>query len=108
MARLPDQIGPLALVACLFAGTASAATWHVDNRNGKDTNDGLAADRAFNTIARAVKAAEVSDTLSLAKTGVPYRETIRLIGGGGTPAKPFSIEGNGAVISGLRSIATDD
>jgi hypothetical protein len=108
MARLPDQIGILTLFACLFAGTSSAATWHVDNRRGNDTHDGRAPGRAFKTIARAVKAAQVSDALSLANTGVPYLESIRLVGGGGTPSKPFTIEGNGAVISGLRPVATND
>lgn len=94
----------LTLFVCIVGGIATAETWHVDNRHGKDTHDGLRPDQAFRTIARAIKGAKTSDSLVLANTGVPYREPIVLVRLGGTPSKPFVIEGNGAVISGLRAI----
>ncbi len=95
---------PMILLVLIAASTALGKTYHVNNKTGSDDNDGLAPEKAFATIARAIEACETSDTLSLANTGVPYREAIRLVRLGGTPAKPFVIEGNGAVISGLREI----
>jgi len=95
------------LAACLAAGLATADTWHVNNKTGDDANDGRSANTAFATIARAVKAAGTSDTIALANTGSPYREAIRLAGLGGTPAAPFTIEGNGAVLTGLRPLPAE-
>jgi hypothetical protein len=98
----------LTLLLCIVGGMATAETWHVNNQQGDDANDGGAPGRSFKTIARAIKSVKLSDTLVLANTGEPYREPISLIRGGGTPAKPFTIEGNGAVISGLRVIPSGD
>jgi hypothetical protein len=96
-----------ALAALLLANPAAADTWFVNNATGDDTKDGRSAKTAFATIARAVAAAGTSDTLVLANTGVPYREPIRLRGLGGTPAHPFVIEGNGAVITGLKPLLAE-
>jgi len=98
----------LSVFVCIVGGIATAETWHIDNRTGDDANDGLASERAFKTIAKAIKLAKTSDTLVLANTGTAYREPITLIRHGGTPAKPFTIEGNGAVISGLREIVPSE
>jgi len=95
------------LVLLAWSNVALATTWYVDNRTGDDGNDGSTATTAFGTIARALKAAGTSDTISLANTGVAYREPIVLTRRGGTPAQPMVIEGNGATISGLRVIAPE-
>ncbi len=89
----------------LFCGMgANAGTWHVNNLAGSDDNVGSNEKQAFRTLARAVKAAKTSDTISLANTGEAYREPLVLSHLGGTPSQPLIIEGNGAVISGLREI----
>jgi len=90
------------LILLLVACPAFAATYHVNNQTGNDAHDGLTPEKPFATIRRAVQAARTSDTISLAKTSVAYREPIALTRLGGTPAKLFVIEGNGATISGLR------
>lgn len=91
----------------LLATTALAETWFVSNDAGSDTNNGTSARTAFATIAKATASAKTSDTIVLANTGVPYREAITLRGLGGTARKPFVIEGNGAVITGLKPIAAN-
>ena len=91
----------------VLSSGAFARTWYVNHQSGCDENDGTAREEAFQTIARAVKAAGTSDTISLANTGVPYREPLILSRLGGTPASPLVIEGNGAVISGLRPISSE-
>ncbi len=91
----------------LFSGTAqdcTAETRYVDNLQGQDDNDGRTKAKAFRTLEQAVRAAKPSDTISIANTGEAYREALVLIRHGGTPSKPLIIEGNGAVISGLRKI----
>jgi Right handed beta helix region len=98
------------LIACMLASalwTSSAlpATWHINNRTGNDAANGVTPETAFASIAKAIRKAGVSDTLVLANTGKAYREPIILHRLGGTPAKPFIIEGNGAVIDGFRTIA---
>lgn len=86
---------------------ASAAEWHVNNVAGSDANDGATAATAFATIRKAVASCAASDTLVLANTGVPYHESIVLDRLGGTPAKPFTIEGNGAVICGFAPLPVE-
>lgn len=86
------------------AGLGLGDSWHVDNAAGNDANDGRSEKAAFATIGRALKAARTSDSIVLANTGTPYREAITLRGLGGTPAEPFVIEGNGAVVTGLRPL----
>ncbi|HUT33462.1 MAG TPA: right-handed parallel beta-helix repeat-containing protein [Planctomycetota bacterium] len=98
------KAGAVVAIGFLMVASAPADTWHVDNRAGDDANDGRSEKRAFATIARAVKAAKTSDTIVLANTGSAYREAIALSGLGGTPAEPFIIEGNGAVVTGLRAL----
>ncbi len=96
-------------LVCLAFTTSLAcgATHYVDNRHGNDDSDGKTADTALATIARAVALSGTSDTIVLASTGVAYREPILLARRGGTPHKPFVIEGNGAVLSGLQPLDPD-
>jgi Right handed beta helix region len=84
------------------------STYYVNNAKGDDGNKGLSAENAFASIAQATQAAKTSDTIVLAKTDAPYYESLKLDNLGGTVAKPFIIEGNGAVISGYRKIKASE
>ena len=109
--RRPAQV--LAVVLLALADTAAAATYYVNNKLGSDAFSGLCAapgpNRAgpFATIHAATALLGAGDTMSLANTGEPYRESIFFSGVRGTPAKPIVIEGNGATITGLRRLASD-
>jgi hypothetical protein len=106
MRPIPNTLVTLVGVA-LALSAARAASWHVDNRTGDDANDGSSPASAVRSIAKAISLCRTSDTLVLANTGVPYRENIVMKALGGTPEKPFVIEGNGAVISGFKSMPAE-
>ncbi len=103
------------LVAALFFtnGTpALARIIFVNNRMGSDVFDG-AREIGINeqtgpvrTIGRALKLAKKFDEIVVANTGVPYYESISLVGEqhSGSPDRPFRIVGNGAVLSGAAGI----
>ena len=95
------------LFLMLIPSAAVGATYYVDNRAGSDDNDGQTQDKAVATIARAISLSKTSDTIVLTKTGIAYNESISLVGRGGTPQKPFTIEGNGAVLSGLKTLGPE-
>ncbi len=106
-ARRSFQIQMFICVACALQVTVAwvhADTWYVNNVKGDDGHDGRTAGKGFRTLAKAVKTAQLSDMISIANTGEVYQEPLVLSHLGGTPAKPMIIEGNGAVISGLRDI----
>ena len=92
------------LCLSLIPSVAMGATWYVDNERGSDDGNGTSQATAFATIAKALAASATSDTISLTKTATPYYESITLSRHGGTPQKPFTIEGNGAVLSGLKQL----
>ena len=96
------------LCLALIRSVACGATYYVDNRTGSDDSDGKTQETALATIARAVSLSETSDTIVLTKTGIAYNEPILLVRRGGTPQKPFTIEGNGAVLSGLKTLAPEE
>jgi hypothetical protein len=98
----------IAICLLLMVHSAFGTTYFVNNETGKDTNDGRSKDRAFATIARTVKECKTSDKIVLANTGVAYREQLRLTNLGGTPAKPFVVEGNGAVLNGFKEIQSKE
>ena len=97
----------LLLVICLVR-PGIARDLVVDNLTGSDSqNDrGLVAAPAtygpYRTISRALIGALPGDRIILTDTGEPYRECISLVGPNhsGSPAKPFEIIGNGAVLDG--------
>ena len=95
------------LCLLLIPSVTSAATYYVNNEVGDDDNSGTSADAPLATIARAVALCGTSDTLVLVNTGKIYYESLNLGRRGGTAAKPFVIEGNGAVLSGLEIIKPD-
>lgn len=86
--------------------TGPAREFYVNNETGDDKASGLAAKRTANdgpvrTLAKAVKLLRAGDTLHLAATRRPYRETLRLNNGfGGVEGKPIVIDGHGATILG--------
>ena len=96
----------------LLTGRVFASEIYVDNSIGRDGDDGLTAEaRDGNTgplysLERAVQLSHFGDTIVLRNTGKPYYGSISLTGSrhSGTPYRPFVIQGNGATISGLRSL----
>jgi len=96
------------LCLVLIQSAAFGATYYVDNRAGSDDNDGKTQETALATIARAITLSKTSDTIVLTKTGIAYNEPILLVRRGGTPQEPFTIEGNGAVLSGLKTLAPEE
>jgi len=79
---------------------------YVNNANGNDEADGLAAEKStkggpVRTLAKAVSLLQPGDTLHLAVTDEPYRETLTLGDDfGGVQGRPTTIDGHGATITG--------
>lgn len=106
----------LTLIACVWAGLVSA--WadpgivYVNNRTGSDHLDGRAAAPGGDgnsgpvaTIARGLALVPVSGRVSIANTGIDYREAVRVQGlRKGRAAGPLVIEGNGAAVTGLVTV----
>ena len=102
------------LLVCFlsFAVTAFAGEIFVDNSTGRDADDGSTLQARFGntgpvySLERAVQLAGFGDVIVLVNTGKPYYGSISLTGDrhSGTRFRPFVIQGNGATISGLRSL----
>lgn len=100
----------LAGLMCL--STASAKEIYVDNIIGHDTADGMlpfigdSYGGPLATIHRAVELAEGGDVIIVKNNGIPYYESISLMGSrnSGTVTFPFVIDGGGATVSGLRKV----
>ncbi len=96
----------------VLALPAAVRDVYVNNATGDDRLDGTEPQRGdgyvgpVKTIDRALKLAEKSSRIVLAKTDQPYRESISLSGRNhvGDRERPFIIEGNGAVLDGTRLI----
>jgi hypothetical protein len=84
----------------------------VDNGAGDDILDGTLPTTTspgigpFHTITRALRVAGPGDRIILANTGEPYRESVSLVGSrhSGNAVRPFTIEGNGAVLDGTAAV----
>ncbi|NOX56933.1 MAG: right-handed parallel beta-helix repeat-containing protein [Planctomycetes bacterium] len=119
--------GLIAIVSVLATARPTVgATIYVDNRMGSDSFDGSSSTVApgqmgpVRTIRQALKLARPGDTVVLANHGVPYYESVQLVGSrhsgmglatGRQPDRdcppdviPFRLEGNGAIISGARPV----
>ena len=103
----------LAIVSFLIPSRRTdAGTIYVNNRLGSDACNGIRAEAIteqtgpVKTIGRALKLAGRSDVISLANTGVPYYESISLVGSkhSGPVQQPFTILGNGATLSGAMAV----
>jgi hypothetical protein len=96
-------------------GVASARDIYVDNIAGNNRYLGMR-QQSLNdetgpvkTIARALQIAIPSDRVVLVNTGQPYRESLTLFGSrhSGTLNRPFTIQGNGAILEGADEIHVD-
>ena len=100
--------GSLYLVLLLWPMPATARDIFVDNVAGDDRATGHQlrpspdATGPIRTISKALHRAQSGDTIVLANTPRPYRESISLVGSchSGTAQEPFTIRGNGAVLDG--------
>ncbi|MBI3880978.1 MAG: hypothetical protein HY301_13080 [Verrucomicrobia bacterium] len=108
-ARLREfQKTALAAAAARPVPTGLAREFFVNNESGSDAAAGLAPDQAVRTLAKAVSLLKPGDTLHLAVTREPYRESLKLNDGfGGVPGKPITIDGHGATITGSDPLRTD-
>jgi hypothetical protein len=94
---------------------ARGAELFVDSTNGYDGNDGLApanvtaTNGPVRTLRRALQLARPTDRINLPGNGSPFFEPLQLAGGrhSGTESQPFTINGNGATLSGLRELPPD-
>ena len=102
------------IVAAVFVlgGRSPAAIIYVDNLQGSDAFDGSSS-RPFDensgpvkTLRRALQVAHAGDTVVLANNGMPYYGSLQLVGRrhSGYQHVKFTIIGNGAVLSGLRTV----
>jgi hypothetical protein len=111
----PLILSSLLLLVSLATSSTAGQIFYVDNKTGSDGYDGLSptptpAEKSgpFATIMQAVKKATVGATISLANTGVDYRENVSIEGyKKGRAATPLVIEGNGATVSGLLPIPSE-
>jgi len=102
------SLGEQALRAALArpVPTGPGRDFYINNETGNDAANGLSATEnggggPVRTIARGVSFLQPGDTLHLAVTSIPYRESLRLGDGfGGVPGKPIVIDGHGATILG--------
>ncbi|MBS0203380.1 MAG: right-handed parallel beta-helix repeat-containing protein [Planctomycetes bacterium] len=99
-------------LVCLQLETVSAREIFVDNLVGSDTFDGLL-DRPVDsgsgpvrTLHRAMKLVKFGDVITLSREGGVYYDSLALTGtrNSGSAQFPFTINGNGATLSGLRAV----
>ncbi len=109
--RLCHFLVLLTLLLCLST-SLSAAVIYVNNRIGADAFDGASKKPIgqetgpVKTIRRALQLAESADTIVVENTGTVYYESIQLVGSrhSGLPQGPFTLVGNGAVVSGAKRV----
>ena len=83
---------------------------YVNNKIGSDKNDGLSAKKKGKSgpvasIMQAVRIAPVGAYISIANTGVDYRESVHIEDfHKGLAANPLVLDGNGATVTGLREV----
>ncbi len=102
----------LCLLLLLWPMAAAGRNIFVDNVAGNDRATGRQSRHApdgsgpVQTIRQALRQAQSSDTIVLANTGRPYRESISLVGSchSGTAQEPFSVRGNGATLDGSAAV----
>ncbi len=98
----------LAAAALRKAPSHPPRTFFVNNETGDDSASGLSTEKAVKTLAKAVSLLLPGDTLHLAVTSQPYRETLRLGDDfGGVEGKPITIECHGATLTGSNPLRLD-
>ena len=96
----------------VVTGTASARVVYVNNRIGADQSDGSSQQVIGEfagpvwSISRALELAGRGDSIHITNTGVPYYDSLTLVGRrvSGSPLRPFRIIGNGAVLTGAMKL----
>jgi len=82
--------------------------FYVNNETGDDKAGGLSKDKPVRSLTKAVSLLKPGDTLHLAVTKQPYRESLRLGDDfGGLAGKPIVIEGHGATLTGCDPLRLD-
>jgi hypothetical protein len=101
----------LLALSVLTASRGHAREIFVDNIAGDDRLQGLepntvGPDGPLRSITRALQLAQPRDRIVLANTGVPYRESVSLVGGdhSGVPHEWFILDGNGATLDGTAPV----
>lgn len=98
----------LAAAALRKAPSHPPRAFFVNNETGDDDAGGLSAEKAVKTLAKAVSLLLPGDTLHLAVTSRPYRESLSLGDDfGGVEGKPITIEGHGATLTGSDPLRLD-
>jgi hypothetical protein len=105
-------LGGLCLAMLLWSAPVSGRDIFVDNVAGDDRAEGqkpgVTPEQGgpVRTIAQALRLAVGGETIVLAKTDQPYRESVTLVGNrsSGTARQPFMIRGNGAILDGSAPI----
>jgi hypothetical protein len=96
------------LIVLLLESPAWGREIFVDNTTGDDHLSGqqagnnIGSSGPVRSLAKALQLAVAGDTIVLAKTDAPYRESVSLVGSrcSGTSQQPFVIQGNGAILDG--------
>ncbi|HEV7406796.1 MAG TPA: hypothetical protein VGO11_27855 [Chthoniobacteraceae bacterium] len=104
------EMGKTALEAAVArkAGEGPKRDYFVNNETGDDQANGLTPERAVRSLRKGVSLLKPGDSLHLAVTSQPYRETLQLGDDfGGVPGKPIIIEGHGATIDGCDPLRLD-
>ena len=104
--------GGFCLLMLLSSAPALGRDIYVNNIAGDDRSTGQKIQNdqdqtgPVRTLAKALKLATGSDTIVLAKTDEPYRESVSLVGSraSGLAQQPFTIRGNGAVLDGSAPV----
>lgn len=99
----------------LIASTATARTIYVDNQIGVDVNDGTSPtitglqSGPVRTLRRAQVLVRPGDVIEIANTGVPYYDSLRLVGSqaSGVPSQPTVVNGNGAIFDGSDPVTAE-
>lgn len=108
-------LGSLCILLLLCSRPAMARDVFVDNVAGDDRATGRQPqgtsdmDGPVKTIAKALGLAATGDTIVLAKTDQPYRESVSLVGSrlSGIAQQLFVIRGNGAILDGSAPVPAD-
>jgi len=102
------------LCSTFICQTTLARDIFVNNAAGDDSRDGSGEAITgttigpYKTIRRALSVAKKGDRVILAKTNLPYRESVTLQAGrnSGHPRLPFTLIGNGATLDGRSPISS--
>ncbi len=109
--RTALRVSAALTLALLFVSAASGRDVYVNNLDGDDAFSGqyptyMERTGPVRSIAKALRLASQGDRIVLANTGVPYRESISLVGSrhSGYSYRPFTIAGNGATLDGSAPV----